>query len=85
LQISEHLYTSGWIGSLTVVEIDVPEPIGPVLLVHHKSTWQSGVELERELQAVASARIVEELLDGAERHVVLAESADRRGGFRCNA
>jgi endonuclease/exonuclease/phosphatase family metal-dependent hydrolase len=76
LQISEHLYRSGWIGSLAVVEIAAPDPIGPVLLVHHKPTWQSGVEHERELQAVASARIVEELVDGAERHVVLAGDFD---------
>jgi endonuclease/exonuclease/phosphatase family metal-dependent hydrolase len=30
----------------------------------------------RERQAVASARLVEELLDGAERHVVLAGDFD---------
>jgi endonuclease/exonuclease/phosphatase family metal-dependent hydrolase len=76
LQFDKGLYKSGWIGSLAVVEIRVPEPIGPVFLVHHKPTWQSGAELERERQAVASARIVEELLAGAERHVVLVGDFD---------
>jgi len=76
IQFDKRLYKSGWIGSLAVVEIRVPEPIGPVLLVHHKPTWQSGAELERERQAVASARMVEELLDGAKRHVVLAGDFD---------
>lgn len=39
-----------WIGSLVLVQIDVPEPIGPVLLAHHKPTWQSNMERVRELQ-----------------------------------
>jgi len=76
VQFDKRLYKSGWIGSLAVVEIGVPEPIGPLLLAHHKPTWQSGAELEREQQAVASARIVEELLAGADRHVVLAGDFD---------
>ena len=76
LQLRDDLYASGWIGSLAVVQVAAPEPIGPVLVVHHKPTWQSGVELERERQAVASARIVEEILDGTDRHVVLAGDFD---------
>jgi endonuclease/exonuclease/phosphatase family metal-dependent hydrolase len=44
--------------------------------VHHKPTWQSGAERERERQAVASARIVEEILDGSDGHVVLAGDFD---------
>jgi endonuclease/exonuclease/phosphatase family metal-dependent hydrolase len=76
LQFNKQWYKSGWIGTLAVVEISVPAPIGPVLLAHHKPTWQSAAELERERQAVASARIVEELLDGAGRHVVLAGDFD---------
>jgi endonuclease/exonuclease/phosphatase family metal-dependent hydrolase len=76
LQTDARLYRSGWIGSLAVVEVAVPKPLGPVLVVHHKPTWQSGVELERERQAVATARIVEDLLGGADRHVVLAGDFD---------
>lgn len=67
---------TGWIGSLAIVEIDAPAPIGPVLVVHHKPTWQSGAEAERERQALRSARIVEDLLGGADRHVVLAGDFD---------
>lgn len=67
---------TGWIGSLTIVEVDAPAPIGPLLVVHHKPTWQSGAEAERERQAVRSARIVEDLLAGADRHVVLAGDFD---------
>jgi hypothetical protein len=52
----------GWIGSVAVAEIGVPEPIGPLLVVHHKPSWQWGFERERELQAVAAARLVETLL-----------------------
>jgi endonuclease/exonuclease/phosphatase family metal-dependent hydrolase len=67
---------TGWIGSLAIVEVDAPPPMGPVLVVHHKPTWQSHAEAERERQALRSARIVEELLDGADRHVVLAGDFD---------
>lgn len=76
LQADKRLYDSGWIGSLAVVEIAAPEPIGPVLLVHHKPTWQSQLEREREFQAMTSARLVEEILGGADRHVVLAGDFD---------
>lgn len=76
LHVSPRVDPSGWIGSLAVAAIAVPAPIGPVLLAHHKPTWQSGTELERELQAVASARVIEELLAGTERHVVLTGDFD---------
>jgi endonuclease/exonuclease/phosphatase family metal-dependent hydrolase len=76
LQFDKRLYRSGWIGSLAVVEISVAAPIGRVLIAHHKPTWQSGAEVERERQAVASARAIEEILHGSERHVVLAGDFD---------
>jgi endonuclease/exonuclease/phosphatase family metal-dependent hydrolase len=76
LQVDRRLYQSGWIGSVAIVAIAAPEPIGSVLLVHHKPTWQSGAEAERELQALTSARIVEEMLGGDKRHVVLAGDFD---------
>ena len=56
-----------------VAEIMAPGPLGTLLFAHHNAAWQLGFEHERELQAVASARLVEDLL--AERevsHVVLA-------------
>lgn len=67
IQFDRSLYRSCWIGSVAVVRIDVPEPIGPVLFVHHKPTWQSGAERERERQALATARLVEEIVAGRER------------------
>lgn len=44
-----------------VVEVAVPEPLGPILVVHHKPDWHLHHELVREKQALAVARLVEEL------------------------
>ncbi len=68
----------GWIGSVTALRIETAE-VGAVLLVHHKPSWQWNYEYERELQAVASARLIEALLDSGESnvtHVVLAGDFD---------
>lgn len=70
--------TPGWIGSVTAVEVGAPEPIGTVLLVHHKPAWQWGFEAEREAQAVAAARFVEGWQGGGHRHVVLVGDLDAR-------
>ncbi len=40
-----------------VVEVDASD--GPVLVAHHKPSWQRDREREREVQAVAAARFVE--------------------------
>ena len=66
----------GWIGSVAVAEIFAPDPVGALLFVHHKPSWQWGFEHERELQAVAAARFVEELVDQRSQHVVLAGDFD---------
>jgi endonuclease/exonuclease/phosphatase family metal-dependent hydrolase len=43
------------------------------LFAHHNPSWQLGFEHERELQAVAAARFVEELVGQRDvNHVVLA-------------
>ena len=76
LHVTEIGDQTGWIGSLAVVEVAAPEPIGPVLVVHHKPTWQSGAEVERERQALKTARVVEELAGAGERRVVLAGDLD---------
>ncbi|MEV6845472.1 endonuclease/exonuclease/phosphatase family protein [Actinoplanes sp. NPDC051411] len=57
-------------------EIEVPSPVGSVLFVHHKPAWQVGYAAERELQAVACARAVEERLAGRAVHVILAGDFD---------
>jgi endonuclease/exonuclease/phosphatase family metal-dependent hydrolase len=43
-----------------LAEIELPPPLGPVLVVHHKPTYEHGYALERELQTVACAQAVEE-------------------------
>jgi endonuclease/exonuclease/phosphatase family metal-dependent hydrolase len=58
---------------VAVMRVDVPG-IGEVVLVHHKPTFRLGFERERELQAVCSARFVEEL--AGSRPVVLAGDFD---------
>jgi endonuclease/exonuclease/phosphatase family metal-dependent hydrolase len=55
-----------------IAEIHAPEPLGPLLFVNHLPNWQLDFELERELQAVAAARAVEELVGERSVHVVLA-------------
>ena len=59
-----------------IAEVLAPEPIGPLLFVNHLPSWQLTFEHERELQTVAAARAIEELLDGREMHVVLAGDFD---------
>jgi endonuclease/exonuclease/phosphatase family metal-dependent hydrolase len=55
-----------------VAEVLAPDPIGPLLFVDHVPNWQLNFERERELQAVAAARCIEEILGGHHRHVVVA-------------
>jgi len=66
----------GWLACLTVAEIRVPDPVGLLLLVHHKPSGQLGLEYERELQAVAAARFVEELVGERRIHVILTGDFD---------
>lgn len=60
--------------STIVAEIDVPQPIGSVLFACTNPSWQMPLELERQMQAVASARLIENL--AGDRHVVLAGDFD---------
>lgn len=59
-----------------VAEIEAPPPLGPLLFVHHKPTYEWGYEHERELQAVRCATFVEDALAGRDMHVVLAGDFD---------
>jgi endonuclease/exonuclease/phosphatase family metal-dependent hydrolase len=61
---------------VVVAEIFAPGPVGPLLFVHHKPSWQWGFEHERELQAVAAARFIEERVGERKMHVVLAGDFD---------
>lgn len=62
-----------WIGSVAVAHVSGT----PLMVVNHKPAWQFGFERERELQAVATARFVEELVGRREDvHVILSGDFD---------
>ena len=64
-------------GRVAVAEVLAPEPIGTMLLVHHKPSGWLGFELERELQAAAAARLVEDLVvERGANHAILAGDFD---------
>ncbi|MGH3148593.1 MAG: endonuclease/exonuclease/phosphatase family protein [Rubrobacter sp.] len=53
-------------------EVLAPDPIGPLLFVAHGLSHQPSFELERELQSVAAARLIEEMAGRlGTRHVVV--------------
>jgi endonuclease/exonuclease/phosphatase family metal-dependent hydrolase len=59
-----------------IAEIRAPAPIGPFLFVNYLPSWKLDMEYERELQAVQTARLVEETIAGRDLHVVLAGDLD---------
>lgn len=54
-----------------IAEVNAPEPFGPLLLVCHGPSWPWWAERERELQAVAAASAIEQLVWGREVHVLV--------------
>src|SRR5215216_3691461 len=54
--------TVGFPCGALAVEILVPAPIGPLLLVNKRTSWQLNFEYERELEAVAIAQFIEEFV-----------------------
>jgi endonuclease/exonuclease/phosphatase family metal-dependent hydrolase len=75
LQVTGRTASFPW-AAAQAAEVMAPPPLGPLLFVHHKPSWQYGYEHERELQAVTTARFVEELVAGQDRNVVLAGDFD---------
>ncbi|MCU7727562.1 endonuclease/exonuclease/phosphatase family protein [Actinoplanes sp. KI2] len=63
-------------GVSIIARLHAPDPIGGLIFVNHKPTWQCGYEYERELQAVKAARAVEALVGREFGHVVLAGDFD---------
>jgi endonuclease/exonuclease/phosphatase family metal-dependent hydrolase len=51
--------TADFVCTTLVAKILAPDPIGPLLFVNHFPNWQLNFEYERELQAVAAARFIE--------------------------
>jgi endonuclease/exonuclease/phosphatase family metal-dependent hydrolase len=60
--------TAGFACTTLVAEVDTP--VGPLVVANHVPSWQLNFEHERELQALAAARALEDL--AGSRHVVLA-------------
>ena len=48
-------------------------PLGPVLVAHHKPSWQLGAEVEREEQALTAGRALEHHVDEGGHVVVLGD------------
>jgi endonuclease/exonuclease/phosphatase family metal-dependent hydrolase len=62
--------TAGFACTTLVAEIQAPDPLDTVLFADHVPSWQLQFECERELQALAAARFLEDV--GQDVHVVLA-------------
>ena len=62
-------------GSLAA-EIQAPDPLGRLVFVNHIPSWQLDFEFERQVQTVAAAALVDEMLDGRASHVILAGDLD---------
>ncbi|NSC21049.1 endonuclease/exonuclease/phosphatase family protein [Streptomyces albus subsp. chlorinus] len=73
LEVTPRTARTEWCG-VTAARLELPEPFGPLLVVHHKPSWPYGYEYERERQAVATARVVGRL--PAARHTVLLGDLD---------
>jgi endonuclease/exonuclease/phosphatase family metal-dependent hydrolase len=54
-----------------IVEVLAPEPLGRLLMVSHGPSWPWWSEVERELQALAVVRRIEELVADNPVHVVV--------------
>jgi endonuclease/exonuclease/phosphatase family metal-dependent hydrolase len=68
--------TAGFACAALIAEIEAPDPIGPLLFVNHFPSWEPNQELERELQAVASAQAIDQAMAGRDIHVILAGDLD---------
>jgi endonuclease/exonuclease/phosphatase family metal-dependent hydrolase len=68
--------TAGFPCTTLVAGVLAPDPLGPLLFVNHFPNWQLNFEHERELQALAAARFVEERARLRDQQVVLAGDLD---------
>lgn len=76
LEVTERTVHTDWCGVVTA-ELRLPEPLGTVLVVHHKPSWPYGYEHERELQALVAARLAEAAAaECSARHTVLLGDLD---------
>lgn len=70
-EVDLHLTTRTGDYSCGAVIADISGPIGPLLVVSHGPSWAWWAEYERELQALAVVRRIEELLAQRPAHVVV--------------
>ena len=68
--------TEGFACGTLAAEILAPEPLGRFVFAFHNPSWKLDLEYERELQAVAAARFLDEFARGRTRHVILAADLD---------
>jgi endonuclease/exonuclease/phosphatase family metal-dependent hydrolase len=76
LRVSDRVDPRELMGRVAWVEVAAPPPLGALLVVQHKPSAWLHLERERELQAVATARLVEDRVAGRAVHVVLAGDFD---------
>jgi endonuclease/exonuclease/phosphatase family metal-dependent hydrolase len=71
-EVDLHLTPRTWEYSCgaVIAEIAAPAPFGPILVACHGNSWERWAEHERELQAVAVVRRLEELADD-DTHVIV--------------
>lgn len=74
LHLTERV-TLPWAAAV-LAEIELPPPLGLVLIAHHKPTYEIGYGLERELQAVDTVRAIERHVSGRDLHVILLGDFD---------
>lgn len=68
--------TVGFPCATLVARVIAPDRVGPLLFVSHFPNWQLNYERERELQAVAAARFVEERIGESNQQVVMVGDLD---------
>jgi endonuclease/exonuclease/phosphatase family metal-dependent hydrolase len=64
--------TAGFLSSSLVAKIDIPQPIGPVLLVNHATAFELTREADRERQATVIADYLEQHVAAQPSHVIVA-------------
>jgi len=76
LDLSVTERTEQFPGVSIIARVTAPGPIGGLIFVNQKPTWQRGYEYERELQAVKAARVLEDLVEQEFGHVIVAGDLD---------
>lgn len=76
LLVTDRVDAREFVGALLVASVQAPDLLSPLLFASPKPSFRLGLERERELQAVAAASRLEELVSRHGGHVVLAGDFD---------